>query len=180
MSDISCPLPKERPELIRFCRLSIIIEEAVDTIYNRRSESLLQLYEKAEGVHAQLLHYAEKFGIASSSAGNSLKKLDCLGSLMLHNCEEPYPFNVVRSPSTDSEAGYYLAVMLVFRPFLVADFAARCAGTATHEERMWLRHACRCAVDAAQDSIAFTSSMFRKPDSVSPVRRSISLEFSLI
>ncbi|RKK09284.1 hypothetical protein BFJ66_g15253 [Fusarium oxysporum f. sp. cepae] len=152
MSDISCPLPKERPELVRFCRLSIIIEEVVDTLYNRRSESLLQLYEKAEGVHAQLLHYAEKFGIASSSTGHNLKKLDCLGSLMLHNW-------------------YYLAVILVFRPFLVADFALRSAGNVTHEERMWLRHACRCAVDAAQDSIAFTSSMFRKPDLVSTTVR---------
>ncbi|KAF5261783.1 hypothetical protein FOXYS1_7513 [Fusarium oxysporum] len=148
MSDISCPLPKERPELVSFCRLSIIIEEAVDKIYNRRSESLLQLYEKAEGVHAQLLHYADKFGIASSSTGHNIEKLDCIGSLMLHSW-------------------YYLAVMLVFRPFLVADFALRSNGNFRHEERMWLRQACRYAIDAAQDSIAFTNSMFQKPDIVS-------------
>ncbi|RBQ80115.1 hypothetical protein FVER14953_21717 [Fusarium verticillioides] len=147
MSDISCPLFKERPELVSFCQLSIIIEEAVDKIYNRRSESLLQLYEKAEGVHAQLLHYAGKFGIASSSTGHNMKKLD----------------------------GYYLAVMLVFRPFLVADFALRSNGSFRHEERMWLRQACRYAIDAAQDSIAFTNSMFQKPDIVSTVRQSISL-----
>ncbi|KAF5612651.1 C6 zinc finger domain protein [Fusarium tjaetaba] len=122
MSDISCPLPKERPELVSFCRLSIIIEEAVDKIYDRRSESLLQLYEKAEDVHAQLLHYADKFGIASSSTGHNMKKLDCVESLMLHSW-------------------YYLPVMLVFRPFLVADFALRSNGNFRHKERMWLRQA---------------------------------------
>ncbi|KAH7148164.1 c6 zinc finger domain-containing protein [Fusarium sp. MPI-SDFR-AT-0072] len=151
MSDISCPLPKEQPELVSFCRLSIIIEEAVDKIYNRRSESLLQLYEKAEGVHAQLLHYADKFGIASSSTGHNMKKLDCIGSLVLHSW-------------------YYVAVMLVFRPFLVADFALRSNGNFRHGERMWLRQACRYAIDAAQDSIAFTNSMFQKPDIMSTVR----------
>ncbi|KAJ9141826.1 C6 zinc finger domain containing protein [Pleurostoma richardsiae] len=152
MSDISCPMPKGRPEIVRFCRLSSIIEEAVDTIYGRRSESLLQLYEKAEAVHVRLLQCAEEFGIASASTGQNSGQLDDLGSLMLHNW-------------------YYLAVMLVFRPFLVAESALRSAGSAAHDEKMWLRHACRCAVDAAQDSIAFTSSMMRKLDLMSTTVR---------
>ncbi|EOO02409.1 putative c6 zinc finger domain protein [Phaeoacremonium minimum UCRPA7] len=145
LSDICCLMPKDRPQLVRFCRLSSIIEDAVDTIYHHRSESLLQLYEKAERVHARLLQYADEFGIASAGTGHNRNKFDDLGSLILHNW-------------------YYLAVMLVFRPFLVADFALRSAGSVSYDERMWLRHACRCAVDAAQDSITFASNMFRKPD----------------
>lgn len=62
---------------------------------------------------------------------------------------------------------YYHTILITFRPFLVAD-AVRCGRvqrengqqisalhTALEGEEMWLRQACRYAVDAAQDQILF-------------------------
>lgn len=53
---------------------------------------------------------------------------------------------------------YYHAILLIFRPFLVAKHAMRVKGGKDVRE-MWLRQACRYAVDAAQDSIEFVGSM---------------------
>ncbi|EFW98542.1 c6 zinc finger domain containing protein [Grosmannia clavigera kw1407] len=130
-------------------QLSVIAENAAETIYGCRSVSLLQLYEKSEKVHVQLRQFAEQFGIASATTGHNKSIFDDASSILLHN------------------------LTLAFRPFLVADSALRSSEMVPHDDEMWLRHACRSAVSAAQDSIAFTSSMFRKPNAVAPVRSTL-------
>lgn len=52
-------------------------------------------------------------------------------------------------------AVYYHAIILIFRPFLVANQAMRVTGGAGEIKEMWMRQACRYAIDAAQDSIEF-------------------------
>jgi hypothetical protein len=47
---------------------------------------------------------------------------------------------------------YYHAILLTFRPFLVAEALAE---TQQKHGLMWLREACRHATDAAQDSLIF-------------------------
>lgn len=53
---------------------------------------------------------------------------------------------------------FYHAILLTFRPFLVAN--AVMTAQARQKEGMWLRQACRCAVGAAQDSITHISDVF--------------------
>lgn len=57
---------------------------------------------------------------------------------------------------------YYLAVILVFRPFLVSSHAIQSGTRRGAHDDMWLHQACRHAVNAAQDSIRFTSDALRK------------------
>ena len=57
---------------------------------------------------------------------------------------------------------YYLATILVFRPFMVARSAMRSGPHHDTSAEMWLRQACRHAVDAAQDSIIFLDNTLRK------------------
>lgn len=57
---------------------------------------------------------------------------------------------------------YYHTILLTFRPFLVADYALASSKETQSADTMWLRQACRHAIDAAQDSIVFTTSMFRR------------------
>jgi hypothetical protein len=47
---------------------------------------------------------------------------------------------------------YYHAILLIFRPFLVAEALAEIQ---QKHGIMWLREACRHATDAAQDSLVF-------------------------
>lgn len=50
-------------------------------------------------------------------------------------------------------------MILIFRPFLVANQAMRLSGRTSEVKDMWLRQACRHAVDAAQDLIEFSVNM---------------------
>ena len=53
---------------------------------------------------------------------------------------------------------YYHAILLTFRPFLVAY--AFMTDQARQNEALWLRQACKYAVDAAQDSTAYIENVF--------------------
>lgn len=61
------------------------------------------------------------------------------------------------SSGTDANTVYYHAVLLNFRPFLVAEALVP---NQQGFQPMWLREACRHAVNAAQDSLVFISSKF--------------------
>lgn len=53
--------------------------------------------------------------------------------------------------------------MLTYRPFLIAESALKpTAGDKKEPDVMWLRQACRYAIDAAQDSIVYAESLYRK------------------
>ncbi|KAF6815468.1 C6 zinc finger domain-containing protein [Colletotrichum musicola] len=60
-----CPFPDGQPTMVALCQFATIIEDAVDSIYNRRTDSLRQLYAKAEALHAQCRRYGEKWGLGS-------------------------------------------------------------------------------------------------------------------
>lgn len=72
-------------------------------------------------------------------------------SMTLHNCMWRWGISLVRRPTRFSV--YYHIIILIFRPFLVAQHAIRVSGRSSESKDMWLRQACRYAVDAAQDSI---------------------------
>ncbi|KAK4545938.1 hypothetical protein LTR36_002502 [Oleoguttula mirabilis] len=61
------------------------------------------------------------------------------------------------------EQVYYHAVILTFRPFLIARSALRSSGR-HQEEEMWLRQACRLATDAAHDSLVFFRGKYRSSE----------------
>ncbi|KAH8201605.1 hypothetical protein TruAng_004211 [Truncatella angustata] len=65
---------------------------------------------------------------------------------------------------------YYHVILLTYRPFLIADSALKPAGGPKEPDTMWLRQACRYAIDAAQDSIVYAASSFRKDEACKTTR----------
>ncbi|KAH8700460.1 fungal-specific transcription factor domain-containing protein [Talaromyces proteolyticus] len=145
--DVLLPYPEKQTTLVNLCRFASIIEEAVEAIYSRRSESLRNLYTTAQGMYTKLRQYADREGIGSAAIPQYNTPSEAMSTLMLHNI-------------------YFHLVHTMFRPFLVAESTVQSGQTA----ELWLRQACRNATDAAADSIAFVSSMFNTID-VSKVRR---------
>ncbi|KAF6826381.1 C6 zinc finger domain protein [Colletotrichum plurivorum] len=139
-----CPFPDGQPTMVALCQFATIIEDAVDSIYNRRTDSLRQLYAKAEALHAQCRRYGEKWGLGSVVPVQQ-KAWNAETTLLMHSV-------------------YFHVVLLIFRPFLIAEAALQSGKTAGQMGDIWLRQACRHATDAAQDSIAFTSSKLQGPE----------------
>lgn len=148
MADISSPFPEDQPLLGGLSRLAEIAERTSHMIYTQRYDSLRKLYAAAETIHAQLRDFADKHGIGSALLENTSREADVAQnptSLILHNL-------------------YYHTILLTYRPFLVAD----CALASTPESQgggaMWLRQACRTAIDAAQDGILYAHTQIKKHD----------------
>ncbi|RGP71231.1 c6 zinc finger domain-containing [Fusarium longipes] len=140
ITDIACPFPTEPLPLVRLCRIARIMEDAADAIYGRKATSLRQLYIVAEELRVRLYQFAQDCGIGSPRLDSDQDHLDCHESMALHSM-------------------YYHAIILIFRPFQVAKQAMRVNGGLSEVKDMWLRQACRHAVDAAQDSIEFSAHM---------------------
>lgn len=154
MGDITCRFPVDEPALVSLCEIARVAEENAEIMYLRKSESLRMLCTAAEKTHAQLRHIAEQANLASSPRGDKCDPPGSLASLHLHNCmSRP----IVILFGTNSVVVYYHAVLLTFRPFLVAE-----ALVPQHQklQLMWLREACRHAVNAAQDSLVYISTSF--------------------
>lgn len=157
MADISSPYPVGQPLVVSMSRLAYIAEETARAIYTQRYNSLRKLHAAAEAVHAQLRDFADRHGITSPEETSISHEP---ASLILHN-------------------RYYNTVLLTFRPFLVADHALAVAagaeGKAAAEEGggtggggacpMWLRQACRTAIDSAQDGIVYAHAQIRRYES---------------
>lgn len=149
MSDISTPLPEDQPFLVSFSRLAHIAEKLKTTIYTQRYDSLRKLYQAAEAIHTQLQEFAEAHDIGSAHEADNAFSQDPT-SLMLYNL-------------------FYHTLLLVYRPFLVADYAlassleGQSAGGGG-ADAMWLRRACRTAIDSAQDQILHAHNQIRKHD----------------
>ncbi|PSR75493.1 hypothetical protein BD289DRAFT_379262, partial [Coniella lustricola] len=129
-------------------KLAHLAENMEKMIYTQRYDSLRKLYKAAEDVHAQLREFASTNGIGPSSEGHTTLSQDP-ASLVLHSL-------------------YYHTILLTYRPFLVADHALRTAPDGIGDAEvngpgaMWLRQACRTAIDAAQDCILYAHTQIRK------------------
>lgn len=151
MADISSPYPEGQPLVVSMCRLAHIAESTARTIYTQRYNSLRKLYMAAEAIHAQLREFADKHGITSPEETSISHEP---ASLILHN-------------------RYYNTVLLTYRPFLVADHALDAASAEGKAAEggggggcpMWLRQACRTAIDSAQDGIVYAHTQIRKYES---------------
>lgn len=147
MSDISTPLPQDKPFLVSISRLAHITEKLRTTIYTQRYDSLRKLYQAAEGIHAQLREFAATHGIGSAHETDNACSEDPT-TLMLYNM-------------------FYHTLLLVYRPFLVADSALASSPEGQGKggggaDAMWLRQACRTAIDSAQDQILHAHNQIRK------------------
>ncbi|KAH0430342.1 C6 zinc finger domain protein [Colletotrichum camelliae] len=140
----SCAFPDGQPTMVALCQFATIIEEAVESIYNRRTDSLRQLYGKAEKLHAQVRQYGDKWGLGSVIPAQQ-EVWNAETSLLMHNV-------------------YFHVILLIFRPFLIAEAALQSGNGAGQTGDIWLRQACRHATDAAQDALAFTSSKLHGPE----------------
>lgn len=144
MADISSPLPEGQPLLVSMCRLSEIAECTAHTIYTQRYDSLRKLYTAAETIHAQLRDFAEKHGIGSALENSQqATAAQDPASLILHNL-------------------FYHTILLTYRPFLVADLALASTPDSQGAGAMWLRQACRTAIDSAQDGILYAHTQIKK------------------
>ncbi|KAI9168003.1 Zinc finger protein grt1 [Paramyrothecium foliicola] len=134
LCDIACPSPTEPSATRRLYCYAKIMEDTADLIYGRKTTSLRELYVIAEGLHGRVRQFALDHGIASAYVSRSQSTIGIHEHLLWYSI-------------------YYLAIILIFRPFLVADYAMRVNRKVEGCNEMWLRQACRHAVDAAQDSI---------------------------
>lgn len=152
MSDISTPLPENQPFLVSMSGLAHITEKMMTIIYTQRYDSLRKLYQAAEGIHAQLREFSAAHGIGSAHEADNACSEDPT-TLMLYNM-------------------FYHTLLLVYRPFLVADSALASSPEGQSKggpgnggaDAMWLRQACRTAIDSAQDQILHAHNQIRKHD----------------
>ncbi|KAI8286681.1 Lactose regulatory protein LAC9 [Colletotrichum sp. SAR11_240] len=80
----SCAFPDGQPTMVALCQFATIIEEAVESIYNRRTDSLRQLYGKAEKLYAQVRQYGDKWGLGSVIPAQQ-EVWNAETSLLMHN-----------------------------------------------------------------------------------------------
>ncbi|RGP62686.1 c6 zinc finger domain-containing protein [Fusarium sporotrichioides] len=154
LKDIACPFPTEPLPTVRQCRIAIIMEDAAEAIYGRKSTSIRQLYAVAEELRSRLHQFAQDCGIGSATTQESLEIHE---SITLHN--RMWNRNLYFTKKLTISGVYYHAIILIFRPFLVANQAMRVTGGASEIKDMWLRQACRHAIDASHDSIDFFSNI---------------------
>ncbi|CAN8099282.1 unnamed protein product [Discula destructiva] len=149
MAEISIPFPDDQEHLVSISRLAHVAEKLRTTIYTERYDSLRKLYRAAEAIHAQLREFAEMHGIGGAQDTDGATSLEPT-SLIFYNF-------------------FYYCVLLAYRPFMVADFALALS-QGDHSvggggaDAMWLRQACRTAVDSAQDHILYAHKHMQKHD----------------
>ncbi|KAJ0383506.1 hypothetical protein COL922a_010350 [Colletotrichum nupharicola] len=80
----ACAFPDGQPTMVALCQFATIIEEAVESIYNRRTDSLRQLYGKAEKLYAQVRQYGDKWGLGSVIPAQQ-EVWNAETSLLMHN-----------------------------------------------------------------------------------------------
>ncbi|VUC26539.1 unnamed protein product [Clonostachys rosea] len=149
--DIGWPSPSDHPLLANLCRAGAIMEDVAASLYNCRTDTLGNLYYKAQALHDRLKQWGGSMGIGSLSPSRSHVPNDPLATLTLHNV-------------------YFYITHTIFRPFLITEFALMSERQAKEPGDLWLRQACRHASDAATDSILFMESMLDKVD-FSKIRR---------
>lgn len=165
-ADISCPFPDDQPVLVKHCQFAVILEQACDLIYTKKPQTLHQLYATAENLYTQLRQWSDQCGLRSGGRGNSELELNPVTRLMLNDGSIPKipKWTEDLKSLADISLGYFYAVLLTFRPFLIAESAMQLNLGEHPTEELWIRQACRHAIDAAQDCIIFVKSTFRSSD----------------
>ncbi|KAI1757887.1 hypothetical protein F4782DRAFT_1619 [Xylaria castorea] len=147
---IRTPYPDHQPALVGLCKLAQIAEDSAATIYGLTCASLWELYQAAEKIHGRLQACAEELGIASAAATRS-SSFNHSSTLLLNNV-------------------YYHLLLLTFRPFLIAEFALHLRALRSPPKHMWLIHACRTAIEAAQDCIVYINEAYNDFDLCKSIR----------
>lgn len=138
-----------------------IVERDVGSMYEGGPHTLQELYHAADKAHHNLREFGETLRIGSRNMFPSIPPAcDNIATLQFHNRKWivlPMCF------SSNKRLVYYLSILLIFRPFLIAESALRTKSSSAPGE-MWLRQACRCAIDAAQDYLVFASGLLKSSD----------------
>ncbi|KAI1364322.1 hypothetical protein F5Y08DRAFT_217183 [Xylaria arbuscula] len=152
-ASIRTPFPDHQPTLVGLCKLAQIAEDSAATIYGSTCGSLWQLYQAAEKLHTRLQACAEELGIASSTSATRSSLFTPTAMLLLHNI-------------------YYHILLLIFRPFLIAEFALHLKQPSNPRNRnqMWLIRARRIAIEAAQDCIVYMNEVYHDFNSCRTIR----------
>ncbi|KAF4458219.1 hypothetical protein FALBO_15048, partial [Fusarium albosuccineum] len=136
--DIEHPYPVEQPLLANLCQIAFFLEQVADSIYEHQYKPLHDLYLTAERIYSQLQRWASSAGIGSLATAQRKISSELTALSTLHNA-------------------YYQVIQVIFRPFLATDYTLH-----TQEAgEIWLRHACRIAIDAAIDGITFVKTIFQ-------------------
>ncbi|RMY51644.1 hypothetical protein D0863_14515, partial [Hortaea werneckii] len=145
IADISSGPLDDQSLVSCLARMANIVERDVGSMYEGGPHTLQELYHAADKAHHNLREFGETLRIGSRNMFPSLPPAcDNIATLQFHNL-------------------YYLSVLLIFRPFLIAESALRTKSSSAPGE-MWLRQACRCAIDAAQDYLVFASGLLKSSD----------------
>lgn len=120
----SCPFPDGQPTMIALCQFASIIEDAVDSIYNRRTDSLRQLYAKAEALYAQCRRHGEKWGLGSVVPVQQ-KTWNAETTLLMHSGEFP---SLLSAPPRYVQRGRQPVQLLVSKThvLIVVSILSRC------------------------------------------------------
>ncbi|KFZ14211.1 hypothetical protein V501_03350 [Pseudogymnoascus sp. VKM F-4519 (FW-2642)] len=86
-SDITCPYPRGQDVLVSLCRLAVMVENVVYSIYSRKTETLGQLYETAQKLLLRLREYGEELGLGNTSITLPMLTSKAMALLTLHNTE---------------------------------------------------------------------------------------------
>ncbi|KAL1306576.1 hypothetical protein AAFC00_005261 [Neodothiora populina] len=155
-SDISCPLPETATYLAQSARLLDIAMQCAETMFGNRRLSLWETWKAAKSVHGELRRFAEEAGLAFAYRRHEMSRS---------------PMQCITLTSF-----YYHAILITFRPFLIVAAARQrqrrlVQGTpgdtpsiSLAGDEMWLREACRYAVDAARDQITFVFTSVQESD----------------
>ncbi|KAI7209835.1 hypothetical protein KC333_g8545 [Hortaea werneckii] len=145
IADISSGPLEDQSLVACLARMANIVERDVGSMYEGGPHTLQELYNAADKAHHNLREFGETLRIGSRNMFPSLPPAsDNIATLQFHNL-------------------YYLSILLIFRPFLIAESALRTKSSSAPGE-MWLRQACRCAIDAAQDYLVFASGLLKSSD----------------
>lgn len=86
-TDVLLPYPEKQTSLVNLCRSASIIEEAVEAIYSRKSESLRNLYTTTQGIYRKLRQHTDIEGFSSATVVQYNSPSEAMSTLMLHNSE---------------------------------------------------------------------------------------------
>ncbi|KAG7417750.1 hypothetical protein Forpe1208_v004430 [Fusarium oxysporum f. sp. rapae] len=144
-SAISCQYPDDQPMLVDLCNLAAIQEEATSCPNGQKYCSLSQMYENTRKLHLRSWDVCGDLWFGPSPLRCQGSGADKMAQLLVCNI-------------------YYHFIHTVYRPFLIAESALRASGQFERANAIWIRQVCRCATDAAEDSIVLTHQIFKIVD----------------
>jgi hypothetical protein len=154
------PFPDHHIVLTALSRLAVISEEAIDLLYTQRADSLHHLHGIAENLYQTLCAWGKEYGISSEAVDNQRDKtMAPMASLILHSGKLSKSL-AADYPITENFLVYFHTILLVFRPFMVAESAISVDSRSHLSSELWLRQACRRATNTAQDAIFFVNNLY--------------------